>query len=301
MSRLVLVVGDLINDIVVQPLGRTTVDSDTPSRVTATSGGSGGNVAGWLGVRGAAVRFAGRAGGRDAAVHEAALRRLGVDVRIGTDDELPTGTIVIIVGPGGERSMYTDRGAGAALSRRDLPLELLEGVSLLHLSGYCLFTEAGREAVRALAASALERGCRLSADPNSVADLRSIGPGNFLEWTRGVDLLFPNLDEGRELSGRREPDEIVAALLSRYETVALKLGPAGVLVASRDGLRVRLPAAAVPVVDTTGAGDAFAAGVLAALAGGADLERAAEAGIETAGRAVAQIGGSPATTQVVPK
>lgn len=300
MSGLVLVVGDLINDIVVQPLGETTVDSDTPSRVTATPGGSGGNVARWLALLGTPVRLAARAGTQDAAAHERVLRGLGVDARITSDEERATGTIVILVGAHGERSMYTDRGAGAALSPADLPASLLEGAALLHVSGYCLFTPPGREAVRALSEAALEKGCTISVDPNSVAHLRSVGRKDFLRWTTAASVVLPNLDEGRELSGVEEPGEIVASLLSSYETVSLKLGPAGVLAASRSGAWVRLPAPTVPVVDTTGAGDAFAAGFLSVLVRRGELEEAARSGLEAAGRAVSRAGGSP-PAQVVPK
>jgi len=290
---LAVVVGDVINDIVVRPLGPLAVGTDTPSRVEVLPGGSGANQAAWLGALGARVRFVGRAGQADAAVHRATLARHGVETRIAVDQDVPTGTIVILVGPDGERSMFTDRGASLALSADDVPDEVLAGASILHVSGYALFAEAPRAAVRRLWATAREAGVPTSVDPSSVAELAVVGPAAFLEWTAGAALVLPNHDEGRLLTGAETADEIVEALLEHYEAVALKLGPAGALVARSGGRRVRVPATAVPVVDTTGAGDAFSAGFLAGFLAGDGLDSCAAAAVAAAARAVARVGARP--------
>lgn len=288
-----VVVGDVINDVVVRPLAPTATGTDTPSIVQHTPGGSGANQAAWMGELGAAVRFAGRAGAADAAVHRLALEQFGVDARITPDPVRHTGTIVVFVGLDGERSMFTDRGASAVLDDGDLPPQLIDGARLLHVSAYSLFSETSRHAVLDLWTLASDAGLERTVDPCSVAGLEAVGRDAFLDWTEGASVAFPNLDEGRLLTGADEPDEIVDALLDRYRIAALKLGASGVLAASRSGERVRLSAPAVVGVDSTGAGDAFCAGFLTAVLADAGLERAAACGMAAAARAVLTIGGRP--------
>lgn len=259
----VVVVGDVINDIIVRPRGPVDVGTDTPSEIERSPGGSGANQAAWLAMLGTPVRFAARVGAPDAAYHRVALEQLGVDAWLTPDDEVATGTIVVLVSPDGERSMFTDRGANGGLRAADLPARLLDGAGLLHVSGYQLFEPGTRSAVRRLWASALEAGIPTSVDPASLAGLREVGRQSFLEWTSGAQLVFPNLDEGRLLTGHDEPNAIVAALLETYSVVALKLGAAGALVAAADGRRVPVDAQPAAAVDSTGAGDAFCAGFLA--------------------------------------
>ena len=223
----VIVVGDVINDVVVRPKGPVEVGTDTPSQIERSPGGSGANQAAWMAALNVEVRFAGRAGAADSADHREALERAGVETRLTDDEDLPTGTIVVLVSPDGERSMFTDRGADRALGAADLPAELLEGCRLLHVSAYPLFEPGSRDAVLQLCASAIAAGITVSIDPASAAGLRAVGRRAFLEWTSGAQLVFPNLDEGRLLTGLDDPDAIADALSARYPVVALKLGPAG--------------------------------------------------------------------------
>ena len=287
-SGLVLLVGDVLNDVVVRPLRPVTEDSDTHADIRSCPGGSGANQAAWLGDR---ARFAGRTGAADHDAHTRALRRHGVDARLVADDTVPTGSIVVLVRPDGRRDMYTDRGANLRLTAADLPDDLLDGVDLLHVSGYALFDEGVRRAVEDLLARATRRGVELSVDPASVAFLRDFGAARFLDWARPAGLVFPNLDEGRFLTGLSTPDDVADALAERFPVVVLTLGPAGVLVRSA-GRRLRLAAKPVPVLDTTGAGDAFCAGFLRAWPG--DLTAAAESGLELAAQAVQRLGARPA-------
>jgi sugar/nucleoside kinase (ribokinase family) len=292
---LAVVVGDVINDIVVRPFGPPAAGTDTPSLIEQTGGGSGANQAAWMGALGAAVRFAGRAGAQDANAHRLRLAQAGVDARITADPTRPTGTIVVLVGADGERSMFTDRGASEVLDDDDLPADLLDGAELLHVSGYSLFSEASRAAVLRLWRLAVDAGLHVSVDPCSAAGLAEVGAEAFVEWTGEADTVFPNLDEGRLLAAVEspEPAAIVDRLLEHYRTVALKLGPSGVLAASRDGERVRLPGRPVDVVDSTGAGDAFCAGWLVEWLSGGPLAERARAGLAAAARAVTQVGGRP--------
>jgi sugar/nucleoside kinase (ribokinase family) len=292
-AGLALIVGDVMNDVVVRPHGPMAVGTDTPSEVVHSPGGSGSNQAAWLASLGGRVRFAGRVGAIDAGLHREALEALGVEVRLAVDHERATGSVVALVGPDGERSMFTDRGANLALDSEDLPLDLLEGAALLHVSGYLLFAAPSRAAVSVLWAAAAGAGLARSVDPASTAGLREIGSECFFSSTEGAELLFPNLDEGRLLAGAHEPEEIMSRLTSRYPVVALKLGRAGALVGSSAGELIQVEAPQVEVADSTGSGDAFCAGFLAAWLAGAGLEESSHRAVAASSLSVNQLGARP--------
>lgn len=289
----VLVVGDVMNDVVVRPLGPIAIGTDTPSEIVRSPGGSGANQAAWLAHLGVDVRFVGRVGAGDAQRHRDALEITGrVQAFLGEDDERPTGSVVALVTPDGERSMFTHRGANEGLGPDDVPSEMLHDVALLHVSGYVLFTPESRDAVGRLWDATRTAHLPTSVDPASVAHLLRVGVDEFLACTAGGDVVFPNLDEGFVLTGHREPDRMVDELLRHYAVVALKLGPAGALVASA-GERLRVAARPAEVVDSTGSGDAFCAGFLASWLHGASLEVCAAAAVDAAAVALSRLGARP--------
>lgn len=294
--NVVMIVGDVMNDVVVRALAPVEIGSDTDSVIRRSPGGSGANQAAWLARLGVPVRFYGRVGAHDAEAHAASLRGYGVDARLATDQGVPTGNIVVLVSGDGERSMFTDRGANARLARGDLPSGL-DGVAHLHVSGYSLFEQGCREAVSALIADAVRRSVPVSCDPSSVSYLRRLGSGTFFSLTRGVGTIFPNSAEARLLAGARWPatdDEAALALTDHYPVVVVKLGHGGALLATRGARPLRSEAPATSVVDTTGAGDAFCAGYLAAVWRGEPPEDALLAGLEVSAEAIGRMGGRPA-------
>jgi sugar/nucleoside kinase (ribokinase family) len=289
----VLVVGDLIYDMLAKAEGDITLGTDTFVPIRVAAGGSGANAAAWLAHSGVETHFVGRVGddvfGR---FLEGEMERTGVKSCLARDPSLATGKVFVLVDGAGERTMITDRGAGEALGPDDLPETLFAG-GHLHLSGYTLSGGSRRET--ALRAPRLARGAGMtvSVDPSSVSLLDSVDPDRFLEWTRGADLLFPNLTEGEILTGERTPARIVEKLLPYYSAVVLKLGPEGALYADGAGNLLREPAAPVRVEDTTGAGDAFSAGFLAAWLDGEPPAEALRWGACLAGRAVGRVGARP--------
>jgi sugar/nucleoside kinase (ribokinase family) len=288
----VLIVGDVIDDIVVTPLGNVTRDSDTTSRIVVTPGGSAANQAAWLAVSGTDVRFVARVGATDVERHRAELEAFGVETVLIADPEAPTGTIVVMLDADGGRTMYTDRGANQRLSAADLPLLLLDDVDALHINGYALFSEAPRSALVALIEEARRREIVVTADPSSSAYLEELGASTFLACTRGVAVCLPNLDEGRVLGGRTEPHDVLESLRVHYPVVTLKLGSGGVLVGEGDAVELVSPSSS-SVVDPTGAGDAFCAGFLTSWLDGKSAVDAARAGSLLAARAVTLQGGRP--------
>lgn len=289
----VLVVGDVITDIIVIPEGPLVRGSDRRAQIRSRPGGSAANLAVWLASNGVDVRFAARVGAADVDAHAAHLRSRGVEPFLAADADLPSGVLISIVDPDGERSFLTDRGANLRLSEADLPASLLDGVSVLAVSGYCFFAEGPRLAVTGLVKAARERGVATMVDPASVGFLREVGAENFLRWTQGFGAIFANGDEALALTGSSDPNLQVQTLGRVYGRVVLKRGAAGAALGNRRGVTLSLPAPPSEVVDSTGAGDAFAAAFIAAEIAGKDDEACLRAGIEAGARAVTTIGGQP--------
>ena len=171
-------------------------------------------------------------------------------------------------------------------------IRLLDGIDLLHVSGYALFEEVPRAAVLALLAEAKRRSIPFSVDPASYSFLQEVGAERFLDWTRGAQLFFPNADEAAVLSGEAEPQAQLAMLARLFRVVALKRGARGA-IASEGERRWSAPAPAVEVVDTSGAGDAFLGGFVAAYLRGEGLEAALRRGVELGSLAVTMLGARP--------
>jgi sugar/nucleoside kinase (ribokinase family) len=283
----------VINDILVKPLDGVVRGSDTVSVIEARPGGSAATQAAWLGWLGVDVTFAGRCGARDVAYHRAELERFGVRARLVGDPDADTGSIVIMVSPDGERTMFTDRGANLRLRRSDLPQDLLDGATALHLTGYTFFEPALREVALSLLAAARGRGLRVTVDPGSAAFLARLGEGEFTGWTSDAMACFPNLDEAAVLAGTAGPVQMAARLNARYPLVVLKLGGDGCVVAERGSAPVRVAGADADVQDTTGAGDAFCAAFLSRWLAGEEPVAAAGFAVRIAATAVSVLGGRP--------
>jgi ribokinase len=253
--------GDLLLDVIVQ-LDGPLVPGDDQTAVTRTGpGGQAANVAAWAASLGADARFVGRRGGDPASeIVTRALAGYGVDV-VG-----PAGGrtgVVVSIAADGDRTMASDRGVSPDLQRQDLEPAWFD-CDVLHLSGYSLLRDPIASASVAAATLAREHGARVAVDIST--------------WTL-VDDAF------RARVRAIAPDVVFATEAERDAVGALdtqwvvKLGARGLDV---DGSSY--PSVATEVVDTTGAGDALAAGYLI---GGAQL------GLEAAARCCAQLGAMP--------
>jgi ribokinase len=288
----IVVLGDVMVEVVARLSGPVAVGSDSAARIEWGYGGSAANVAAWLAVAGESPALVGRVGDdpQGAAAREQ-LARAGVDARLVVDGERPTGTCIVLVAPGGERSMLPDAGANDTLAPDDLPDHLLASGGRLHVAGYTLLREGSREAARRAIERARAAGMSVSVDPSSAALLSA----TFLDLAEGADLLLPNRQEAEALTGESDPSSAARKLATRFGEVVVKLGAEGALwVNGAD--EVHVPAAPSPegTLDTTGAGDAFAAGLLAARTGGAEPPEALGAACALAARAVSTPGARPA-------
>jgi ribokinase len=290
----VVVVGDLVTDVVASTAGAIAIGSDTPAQIILGDGGAGGNVAAWLRAVGADVGLVARVGD-DAAGRDAVARLVdaGVATAAATDPDAPTGTVVALVDATGERTMLTDRGANRALDVADLPLAWFRPGAHLHLSGYVLFDDRGRDAGMAALRAAAAAGMTISVDPASWAPLRRWGVARFLAATADAVLTLPNRDEARVLTGIGDPAG-AARRLAGHHGAAIVTCAADGAVWSDGAATVHRRAAPATVVDGTGAGDAFTAGYLAAWLDGAAPDEALERAGHLAARAVGRRGARPA-------
>lgn len=299
----VLVVGDLMLDVVLaaaRPIERGT---DVPGRVEIRQGGSAANTARWLaqlGIRAQLVCAVGRDGAGRSLVQQ--LERDGVTVRATRVAGQRTGRIGVLVVPSGERSFVADRRAADRLTPEDLRPEWFDRIDLLHLPAYSLLGEPlGRAGSRAIAL-ARERGARVSLDLASIGPLLEGGRRAARELVAAAapDVLFATELEAEALMGGHATD----GLLDLASIVVTKRGNRGARVLAREPartgagleppppLRFDVATPAVLTADTTGAGDAFDAGFiaawLAARAAGRSLadalHRATLAGHRTAAR-----------------
>jgi sugar/nucleoside kinase (ribokinase family) len=291
----------VINDVLVRPLADVTPGSDTPAAIRVCPGGSAANQAAWMAHLGSKVTFAGRVGAGDADFHRRELTRDGVRAHLAADPVAKTGSIVIMVAPDGERTMFTDRGANHRLQKTDIPAALLDEADVLHLTGYTFFEPPVLATALWLLDQARSRGLAVTIDPGSAAFLARLEPGAFLRWTGGAAVCFPNRDEAAVLVGEADPVTMAARLTGHYGVVALKLGAAGCVLAVRGAAPVRVAATVTEATDSTGAGDAFCGAFMsrwlaaeaADLAAAADLADAAQFAARTAAAVVTRFGARP--------
>jgi sugar/nucleoside kinase (ribokinase family) len=171
----------------------------------------------------------------------------------------------------------------------DLDPALLAEADHLHLSGYVLLDDSSRDAGLAMLAAARTGGLTTSVDPQSAGLITD--PAGFVSALAGVDLLLPNLDELEVLTGSREPAG-AGGLLEVFGAVAVTTGPAGASWVDRSGTE-SVPAAPGSCVDSTGAGDAFDAGLLDAWLAGKPAAECLLAGVRLGALAVGQVGAQP--------
>jgi sugar/nucleoside kinase (ribokinase family) len=293
----VICLGDVMVDVVALLSGELAPGSDTPAEIRLSGGGSAANTACWLARLGADVSLVARVGDDDfgrTTVQQ--LRAFGVRTEIAVDPSEPTGICIVLVGSQGRRSMIPAAGANAALNQADVDSIDLAAPDHLHLSAYSLLRPETREAAQQALKRAQSVAAGLSVDVASAVPLAQVGGSRFLSWLPQDCLLLLNADEARVLVNGTDLASAARSLAVSGRRVVIKDGARGAFWAD-DSRAGHVATIAVNAVDSTGAGDAFAAGLIHALRTGATLPDAVVAGNSVGALAVQQPGGRPPPAQ----
>ena len=295
MTINVLCIGDVMLDVIarinVSPQ-KINFGSDTASRISTSSGGAAGNVAAWLTRTDARSTIVSHVGDDPAgAAIVAEFDALGVSHGDLVIQGETSGVVVVLVDSSGERTMFPDKGANSRLTVTDLPD--LGAFQAVYISGYALLNPLARDGVLEMIEKIKADGLPIYFDPASVGAMKDVADKELHNWFSMMDVLFVNEEESIYLTGSVEIERALDYLLDFSQVVVIKRGSAGAIAKARGFDSISLPAFVATVVDTTGAGDSFAAGFIASYSKNHDLTAALQAGTELAAGCVAIVGGRP--------
>lgn len=223
-----------------------------------------------IGIKTAVIGKVGKDGFGDFMIDN--LTRNGVDCTgVVRDDQAATSSTMVLVHEDGERSFIHYIGANGTLTESDVDFDVVKSGKVLHIAGSFLLPGFDGEPTARVLKKAKEMGITTSLD--TAWDSR----GNWMKLLepclKYVDYAVPSIEEARMVTGKNEPADVAAALMDKgVGTVALKMGDKGCYIRSKD-IELNIPIYKVDAVDALGAGDAFAAGFLAGVVNGWDLER----------------------------
>lgn len=274
--------GDFAWDVLIRTNSELLHGGDTFGEVMLTPGGSAANVAVWARRNGTDTSFIGKIGrDRFGQLAEEDLAREKVAARFVETEAHSTGSVAVFVDHTGQRSMVSGHGADFYLMPSELPVEIISSCRHLHLTAWSFFTDPPRSAARRAARIAHDAGATLSFDPGSFQMIQEMGIESCLSTCRDldIDILLPNKEEGRVLTGEDDPEAIALNLTKMFPgaLIVLKLDADGALLHGPTGT-THIPPATNRLVDATGAGDSFAGAFLAHyLRHGSEVEAARHA------------------------
>ncbi len=289
---MILCIGDIALDVIVLIGSDINYGSDTPSKISTHGGGAAANTAAWLAHSGAQVYLCARVGddvaGRSVL---AELDQLGISHSMNPIKELATGVVVVLVDKTGERTMFPDSGANSGLSERDLPP--LDEVTVAHLSGYSLFNPLSTDGVVKIIERLKSKNIPIFFDPASIGTMSIFGIEKVKQYLPLMDGLFLNEEEAIFITGKTNVESALDELTGQIPLVVIKQGSRGSTAKSRGGEIVQLPALELTILDSTGAGDSFAAGFILEWIATHDLATSLRQAIAMASLCVVTIGGRP--------
>ena len=263
--------------------------NDTRTVISTHGGGAGGNVASWLAVLGNDVTMVGRIGDDAAgAAITSEFDALGISYGDIVKDGLHTGVVICLVDPSGERTMLADNGANAGLSIDDLPA--LDGVDAIYITGYAPLAPLSRIGVLEMVRVINARGIPIFFDPATVGGMKDVPIDEILSWCGLMNTLIMNEEEAIYLSGSSDLEAALEFFLEYAQRAIIKRGSQGAIGLERRGETISVGTHATEVIDTTGAGDSFAAGFIDAITSGSNFSQAIERASAVAAHCVAIVG-----------
>jgi ribokinase len=292
-----IVLGDYAWDVLIRTNSKLLPGGDTFGEVMLAPGGSAANVAVWAQRCGLDTMFVGKIG-RDnfGELAEDDLRSERLEAYFIHTDAHLTGSVAVWIDETGERSMVSGKGADHYLLPSELPIKRLQTCQHLHLSAWSFFADPPRAAARRAAKIVHEGGGTISFDPGSFQLIGEMGVKNFLDITQdlSIDLLLPNYDEGKILTGKKTPPDIAKKLAELYPEalIALKLDADGSLILE-GGKTTQIPAGSNRLIDATGAGDSYAGAFLAKYLSSSSATNAAKFATKISAWVIEHLGARP--------
>ncbi len=292
---LVLIDNDhIINSLNLPKGGMTLVDGELSSRIQneishlnikIATGGSVANAINGIAGLGVEAGFVGAIGHDELGVlFKNDMLKRGITVSM-KELEIPTGRAVGFVSPEGERTFATYLGAAVDMGPADITPELFAGYDLFFIEGYLVFNHA---LIMAAASAAKSEGLTIALDLASynVVEANMEILNELVDSY--IDIVFANEEEAKSFTGL-QPEEALKNLAGRCDIAVVKVGKEGAFIQQGEN-KWHIPAFETSVIDTTGAGDFFAAGFLAGLAHGWDLEKCGTVGSLLAGEVIKVVG-----------
>ena len=287
----ILCIGDLALDVISQLKEPINYGNDTASRISSHPGGQAANVATWITRTHSKAQLVARVGNDPvgfALISD--LDKYGVEHMNLMHSGRPTGVVVILVDSNGERTMFPDNGANADLEVTDLPP--LDDVDGVYLSGYALLDFRSRESVLAMITKIKAAGKPIYFDPTTTGAMKIVSREEVLTWVSLMDGILLNSEEALYLGDAKDVEGAEKNLTAYTPLVVIKLGSRGAM-AVHNATVAKVSAVTTSVVDTTGAGDSFAAGFIPKWLETNDLGAALSAGTALAAKCVATVGARP--------
>ena len=287
----ILCIGDLALDVISQLKEPINYGNDTASRISSHPGGQAANVSTWITRTHSKAQLVARVGNDPvgfALISD--LDKYGVEHMNLMHSGRPTGVVVILVDANGERTMFPDNGANADLEVSDLPP--LDDVDGVYLSGYALLDFRSRDAVLSMIAKIKAAGKPIYFDPTTTGAMKIVSREEVLSWVKLMDGILLNSEEALYLGDAKDVQTAEKNLTAYTPLVVIKLGSRGAMAVHGDNV-AKVSAVTTNVVDTTGAGDSFAAGFIPKWLETNDLQASLSAGTALAAKCVATVGARP--------
>lgn len=287
----ILVVGDLMIDVVVSMESGLNENSDTPCTISQTIGGTAINVATWARNIDAQPYIIGCIGTDIAGAEiKAHLEQWKIVNELTSRADYPTGMVVALAHLNGERSMFPDSRANSSLQLSQFANIDWARFSHFYISGYTLINRNTLDLALHLMELARQNGVKVVLDPASAAPILRLGEQEIRSWISRADILIPNEFEFSAITQLLECE--AAEILEMCEALVIKYGSGGARLVTNTGEK-SFAAPRVEVVDSVGAGDAFAGTLIGLLSQGMEIDSAIPHAIENSTNSVTNRGAQP--------